>query len=133
MVWAALGALILALVAGAGQGPASFTVVIPTSQVSQLDRSTWRPIYQLQRLRVNGPGNCLESENVAHGHVQSLTWESAGVRVNVTTTASLNPTDPMLWVFSTTPNQPRLVIPFSQEGAASGIDYSRLMSTHYCP
>ncbi len=133
MVWAALGALILALVAGAGQGPASFTVVIPTNQVSQLDRSTWRPTYQLQRLRVNGPGDCLESENVAHGHVQSLTWESAGVRVNVTTTASLNPTDPMLWVFSTTPGQPRIVVPFAQEGAASQINYARLMSTPYCP
>ncbi len=138
-VWTLLSLItILALALGAGRGSTSFTVAIPSTQTTCLDRSTWssavvRPIYRLQKVTVNGQNHCLQVEGLDSGYVDSVNWESGRVRVNVTTTASLSQGDAMLWVFSTTPNQPHLVVPFSQEGVASGIDYPGLMSTPYCP
>ncbi|MBP9710200.1 hypothetical protein KBD61_04215 [Patescibacteria group bacterium] len=126
------------VVGGAGHRPTSFTIIIPTAQVMRMDRSVWssttvRPIYRLQKVTVNGQTNCLEAQDLGSGYVNSVVWEPTRVQVKVTTDASLNPGDALLWVFSTTPNQPRIVVPFSQEGAASQIDYPQLMSAPYCP
>ncbi len=134
-VWGCTGiALILALLSSAGQRHASFTV---TASSVYLDRSVWssstRPTYRLQKVTVNGQTNCLVTQDLGSGYVDSVNWESSGVRIKVATTARINEGDAMLWVFSTIPNQPRVIVPFSQEGAASAIDYRRLMSTPYCP
>jgi hypothetical protein len=134
-VWACIGiALMLALLSSANQRRASFTVTVSSMY---LDRSVWdsstRPTYRLQKVTVNGQTSCLVTQDLDSGYVDSVNWESSGVRIKVATTAPINEGDAMLWVFSTTPNQPRVVVPFSQGRGASAIDYRRLMSTPYCP